>query len=238
MRIFDRQTGKSYFEKRRRRYNEPGQPRELTFSCYRRYAFFARQRTCAWFGQALQAARARFGFQIWACVLMPDHVHLLVDPGQAAHEMSGFLQAVKQPVARQAIESLTVHSPAWLTRLTVREGRRVRHRLWQPGGGYDRNITSLETLRAMIDYMHANPVRRGLAADILDWEWSSARWYAGIRPVKIQMDAQVLMELARGKLWRIGTPSGLGTPSEYRGTCHPARTPRRNTATRAPPGSR
>ncbi|MBL8797509.1 MAG: transposase [Planctomycetia bacterium] len=198
MRIVDPVTGNTYCEKRRRRYDEPGQPRELTFSCYRRYAFFARERTCEWFCQALEGARSKFGFQIWAYVLMPDHVHLLVYPGTAIQQMSRFLQAVKQPVARQALDYLAAHSPAWLERLAVREGMRVRHRFWQPGGGYDRNITSTETLQAMIDYIHANPVRRGLVSDILDWEWSSARWYAGLRPVKVEMDAQVLIELARG----------------------------------------
>jgi putative transposase len=50
----------------------------------------------------------------------------------------------------------------------------------------------------MIGYIHAIPVRRGLVANILDWEWSSARWYAGICPVKRQMDAQVRTKLARG----------------------------------------
>jgi len=198
MRITEPQTGKSYIEKRRRRYNEPGQPRELTFSCYRRYAFFSRERTCAWFCQALEEARTKFGFQIWAYVIMPDHVHVLVNPGEAAPEMSRFLQAVKQPVAREAIGYVKMHAPEWLDRLTVREGTRLRHRFWQPGGGYDRNIASVETLLAMIEYIHANPVRRGLVASIVDWEWSSARWYAGIRPVKIEMDAQVLSELARG----------------------------------------
>ena len=62
----------------------------------------------------------------------------------------------------------------------------------------DRNITSTETLRAMIEYIHANPVRRGLVARAEDWEWSSARWFAGIRPVKVEMDDAVLVELARG----------------------------------------
>jgi hypothetical protein len=45
MRIVDPETGKSYVEKRRVRYNEPWQPRELTFSCYRHYAFLGRDRT-------------------------------------------------------------------------------------------------------------------------------------------------------------------------------------------------
>jgi hypothetical protein len=80
----------------------------------------------------------------------------------------------------------------------VHEGSRVRHRFWQPGGGYDRNITSIAALRAMIDYIHANPVRRGLVAKPEDWEWSSACWYAGARPVKIEMNDAVLIELAGG----------------------------------------
>jgi hypothetical protein len=45
MRIVDPETGKSYVEKRRVRYNEPGQPRELTFSCYRHYASLGCDRT-------------------------------------------------------------------------------------------------------------------------------------------------------------------------------------------------
>ena len=65
-----------------------------------------------------------------------------------------------------------------------------------PGGGYDRNVTSSAVLRAMIDYSHANPVRRGLVSRPEEWEWSSARWYVGLRPVKIEMDRLVLSELA------------------------------------------
>src|SRR5437868_3505088 len=154
MRIVDPVTGESYFEKRCRRDIEAHQPRELTFSCYRRFPFFSRERTCEWFIQALEKARSRFGFQIWAYVLMPDHVHLLVNPGgtslrssegRAGTEMARFLQAVKEPVARQAIAYLKANSQEWLARLTVHEGQRVRHRFWQPGGGYDRNITDSET---------------------------------------------------------------------------------------------
>jgi putative transposase len=197
MRIVDPKTGREYVEKRRVRYDEPGQPRELTFSCYRQYAFLASDRTRGWFCEALEEARTRFGFQLWAYVLMPEHVHLLVYPGDP-QQISRFLQAVKEPVARKAIRYLKSNAPAWLARVTVREGPRLRHRFWQPGGGYDRNITSAAALRAAIDYIHANPVRRGLVANVEDWEWSSARWHAGLRPVKLEMDQGVLAELARG----------------------------------------
>ncbi len=196
--MVDPKTGRRYVEKRRVRYNEAGQPRELTFSCYRHFAFLNRDRTREWFVEALDRARTKFAFKLWAYVLMPEHVHLLVYPGDAPEQMPRFLQAVKEPVGRQGIGYLENNAPSWLERITVREGSRLRRRFWQPGGGYDRNITSIEALRAMIDYIHANPVRRGLVARAEDWEWSSARWYAGMRPVKLEMDENVLVELARG----------------------------------------
>jgi hypothetical protein len=93
MRIVDPETGRNYVEKRRVRCHEPGQPRELTFSCYRHYAFLGRDRTRAWLCEALQDARAKFGFQLWAYALMPEHIHVLVDPGDAPQRMSRFLQA-------------------------------------------------------------------------------------------------------------------------------------------------
>jgi putative transposase len=198
MRIVDPATGKAYLEKRRVRFNEPGQPRELTFSCYRRYAFFRNEQTCQWLCSALADASAKLGFQVWAYVIMPEHVHLLVYPGDVPERMPAFLQAVKEPVARRAIRHLERAAPEWLARLTVHEGSRVRRRFWQPGGGYDRNIVRTETLRAMIDYIHANPVRRGLVSRPEDWEWSSARWHAGLRPVRLEMHPQVLVELGRG----------------------------------------
>jgi putative transposase len=197
MRIIDPTTGQSYVEKRRRRYHQPGQPRELTFSCYRRFRFLDRERTRQWFRDALEAARTEYGFQLWAYVLMPEHVHLLVYPEGNVQEMSNFLRDVKEPVARQALAHLRAFAPQWLARLRVREGTRMRHRFWQPGGGYDRNIANACALRATIDYLHSNPVRRGLVRKAEEWQWSSARWYAGQRPVQMEMDKGVLVELAR-----------------------------------------
>ena len=121
--------------------------------------------------------------------------------------ISGFLSDVKEPIAREAIAYLRRHAPDWLPRIRVREGSRVRHRFWQPGGGYDRNIAGGSTLRRVMDYIHANPVRRGLVDVPLsvysaflverpeDWEWSSARWHAGIHPSLIEMDRTLPADL-------------------------------------------
>jgi len=119
---------------------------------------------------------------------MPEHVHLIVMPRQVGLAIGSFQGAIKERVARHAIKRLEENSPEWLPRITVHEGQRVRRRFWQPGGGYDRNIGSVDTLQRMIDYVHLNPVRRKLVERAIDWEWSSARWYAGIRPTLVEMD--------------------------------------------------
>ncbi|MGQ0636020.1 MAG: transposase [Planctomycetaceae bacterium] len=124
---------------------------------------------------------------------MPEHVHLLVSPREANIEIGRFAGFVKEHTARPAIRWLKDHAPEFLPKITVIEGGVVRRRFWQPGGGYDRNVTDERTLLSIIDYIHFNPVRRGLCERATDWEWSSARWYAGIRPVPIEMDPTLPM---------------------------------------------
>jgi putative transposase len=118
-------------------------------------------------------------FALWAYVFMPNHVHLLLMPRQPVYRMATIRTAIKEPVARQAIEYLSEHAPEWLPRITVRRGKRERRRFWQPGGGFDNNATDPRVTLRMIDYIHANPVRKGLVLKPADWKWSSAGWFEG-----------------------------------------------------------
>ena len=100
MRMVNPLTGQAYVEKRRRRFNEPNQPRELTFSCFRRIPFLECERTREWFRDALQATRAKFAFQVWAYVLMPEHVHLLVYPGGVARSARPYRRRCRLAIGR------------------------------------------------------------------------------------------------------------------------------------------
>lgn len=73
MENIDPSTGHVCVQKRRRRYEEPGQPRGLTFSCYRGYAFLSKDRTRRWLCETLDIARRQFGFEVWAYVIMMNH---------------------------------------------------------------------------------------------------------------------------------------------------------------------
>jgi putative transposase len=172
-----------------RRIDEPGHAHELTFSCYRRLPLLARDRSRMWLVEAIEAARRTMDFDLWAYVVMPEHVHILMSPRERPYQISRILWRIKRPVGLRAIRFLQEHDVAWLRRLTVeRTDGTVERRFWQVGGGYDRNILDASTARAVIAYIHLNPVRRGLVERPEDWGWSSARWYAGLRPVPIEID--------------------------------------------------
>ena len=121
---------------------------------------------------------------------MPEHVHALIYPRRDVYDMSSVLQTIKQFVARKATDYLRAHAPEWLQRLKVcRPNGRVEYRFWEQGGGYDRNIFSAKASWASIHYLHDNPVRRGLVEVSSDWKWSSARFYAGLEGVVLDVDA-------------------------------------------------
>ena len=155
----------------RRNYNLPGHAHELTFSCYQRFAFLRSPRTCHWLADAINDAREALAFDLWAYVLMPDHVHLIIYPRRDVYDIAETRSAIKLPMARRAIAFLRRKSPEWIEKLTRRRGGRSETLFWQSGGGYDRNITSPKTLALMIDYLHLNPVRKGLVASAVDWKW-------------------------------------------------------------------
>jgi REP-associated tyrosine transposase len=73
---------------------------------------------------------------------------------------------------------------------------KVHHRFWQRGGGYDRNVTEAAAVHQQIDYIHNNPVRRGLCGKPDEWLWSSAGDHAGIRTGPLAIDRESLPTLS------------------------------------------
>jgi putative transposase len=161
----------------RRSVHDPGHAHELPFTCYRRHRFLSAERTCLWLAESVEPARARLDFALWAFVFMPEHVHLLIWPRRSEARMPAILSAIKEPVGRRAVKHISEHAPEWLPRITRKRGRRVERLFWQSGGGFDRNVWKPSTMMAMIDYRHANPVRRGLVERASAWRWSSASWW-------------------------------------------------------------
>jgi len=158
-------------------YPAQGEARELTFSCYQRAPVFATSAHCTLLTTQINRALAATEFDLLAFVYMPEHVHLLLMPRNDGQDISAFLWHIKRRSAmaiRTRLEA--TNDIALLEKLQYSDPRGARSfRLWQAGPGYDRNVNQPTTLAKMVDYIHHNPVRRGLCASPSDYLWSSWR---------------------------------------------------------------
>lgn len=164
--------------KRLHRYEIPGHARSHTFSCLRRLPLFHEDWVKDAFVEQLALTRKRLEFRLFAWVVMPEHAHVLLLPNLETATVSRISTALKRPFAGDVLERWRVVGDHRIELLFDSTGAPT---FWQPGGGYDRNIHSKEELREKINYIHRNPVVRGLVKRQEDWRWSSARWYAGDR---------------------------------------------------------
>jgi putative transposase len=160
-----------------RHFHEPGDLHELTFSCYRRLPILTNNAWRAKLSSAIDEACDSLGCYLAAFVYMPEHAHLLVWGIRAKEDVSRLLGGIKRPVAAKVRADLERTQSRLLNRLTVQARGRKVFRYWQKGPGFDRNLFTVQAVQASIDYIHNNPVKRGLCQKPRDWRWSSIRFY-------------------------------------------------------------
>lgn len=120
------------------------------------------------FETVLEQTRARHQARVYAYVLMPEHVHLLINEPPLIL-VAQLLKALKQ--------------------ITSRKLRGDHRQFWQDRY-FDANIRG-ETARSdVIRYIHRNPVKRGLVESPEQYRWSSFNHYAsGIRGI-VEIESQ------------------------------------------------
>jgi putative transposase len=182
---------KTWLRKKVRHFDEAGHAHFLTFSCCGRLALLSRDRTRWWFIDALSAARAKHQFDLWAWVIMPEHVHLLIWPRRRDYQTHLILADIKRPVGQPAVTWLEANCPKFLDRLTVRNRNRVFRRFWQAGPGQDHNVYEPATAHDIAECIHLNPVRRGLVARLEDWPWSSAADWMNVGEAVLKVDRTI-----------------------------------------------
>jgi putative transposase len=159
----------------RRRYGL-GQLHFITCSCYRRAPLLGTERARNLFLKVLNEVRERHDFALIGYVVMPEHIHLLISEPNVGNP-STVMQVLKQSVSR------TMH------RRRKRRLRAGQERLWEEGPlrkyqpfwqrrFYDFNVWSEEKKNEKMNYMHFNPVKRGLVTHPKDWLWSSYGFYS------------------------------------------------------------
>ena len=169
--------------KSRKSFDTPGEAHFLTFSCFNNRPFLTSDLARGWLCASIGRACALHDYALWGYVIMPEHVHLIVNPRNDRYQISEFLRSAKQSVTRKAIAyrgASRKPESAWERFYDIQPNGEVHFRFWQRGGGHDRNINSPDEALEKLEYIHNNPVRRGLCDTPACWPWSSAGFYAGL----------------------------------------------------------
>lgn len=160
----------------------------ITTSCYHRLPFLSPARRDL-FLEILEQARQRFRFVVVGYVVMPEHVHLLMSETGLV-DPSVVMKWVKYRVARSVLAAhtsrLSNDETEGASRRDVWGTQTSESHFWQHRF-YDFNVFTTRKAQEKLDYMHMNPVKRGLVARPEDWPWSSCRYYSTgeIGPVKL-----------------------------------------------------
>ena len=152
----------------------------MTFSCYKKRRYLDQPRARQIVLGTLARHLPRWGGRCLGFVVMPDHVHVLLWfelPGR----LQRFMNVWKGGSSGLLKQYMRQHRQAYTKRLEENDA------IWQRRY-YDFNVTSEAKAREKLNYMHNNPVNRGLADTPCDWLHSSARWYEEGKSVGVALD--------------------------------------------------
>ncbi len=136
------------------RYQQAGDLHFVTFSCHQRRPYLNHPSTRDLFESALERMRKRYRFVVIGYVVMPEHVHILMNEPRVG-TLAATIQALKLSVAVRQQQR-----PFWQSRY------------------YDFNVFSTAKQIEKLRYLHRNPVARGLVETPEQWAWCSFKHYA------------------------------------------------------------
>jgi putative transposase len=164
------------------RHYTPGHDQFITTSVYRRVPLFRSERLARHFVDGFRELRIELEFALIGWVLMPDHFHVLLrsDPADAT---TLIVQQLKQRSAFRILRELKEHAEhVWCAKILVRlhlpetVHDHSTYRVWQRRF-HPFNVYTEKKREEKINYMHNNPVKRGLVHHPGEWPWSSWRFY-------------------------------------------------------------
>jgi putative transposase len=137
----------------------------ITCSCYRRLPLLQTGQARDCFLENLAAVRDRYDFALLGFVVMPEHIHMLMSEPNVGNP-SEVMKTLKQKVSRALRGNERM----------VPTSQMAAVRFWQ-NRFYDFNVWSVKKKNEKLNYIHFNPVKRGLVARPADWRWSSHLFY-------------------------------------------------------------
>jgi putative transposase len=116
--------------------NNPGDGHDLTFSCYKRLPLLYADHAKAVLLSNVDKARTKHDFDVWAYVIMPEHVHLLIHPRKPVYSIEEIRKSIRQQTAKTLQPLIRAESPKLAEQLRVLTNS---NRYWQKGKRIDRD---------------------------------------------------------------------------------------------------
>ena len=125
---------------------------------------------------SLNYCRINKEIKIFAYVIIDNHFHLLI----SGENLSNKIRSLKRHTAKEIIEKAKKDNKQWLLNqfsfYKKRYKKNSAHQVWQEGA-HPQIITEIDIAEQKINYIHYNPVKRGLVKEPQDWRYSSAGNY-------------------------------------------------------------
>jgi putative transposase len=125
--------------------------------------------------------------KIFDYVIMPEHFHLIC----MCDNLVNTIQSIKSYTAKRIIETYENENNRMILEQFIHSKKEhkaaSKYQVWQKGFK-PKAITTERMFVQKSNYIHYNPVKRGLAADVEEYELSSARDYYLRKPGRILID--------------------------------------------------
>lgn len=139
---------------------------------------------------ALKYCQKSKGLNIFAYVIMTNHVHLLVNC--EGEKLSSFVRDFKKYTSKKILETIQTENESrrdWMLNLfsfeALKNPRNKYYQFWIQDN-HPVEIYSNRFIKQKVDYIHNNPVKAGIVENPEDYLYSSARNYAELEcPIEI-----------------------------------------------------
>ena len=139
------------------RHSQPGQRYLITTVCHERERRFSQWPCASRVASAIDNPRLWRDARLLCWVLMPDHLHTIVELG-GTESLAAMMRRVK-----------------WVTAGMINAIDRRRGHVWM-SGYHDHALRSEESVAAAVRYMIVNPVRAGLVRRAGDYAYWNCAW--------------------------------------------------------------
>jgi putative transposase len=112
---------------------------------------------------AVKHVQAKYPFKIHAWVVLPDHLHCILELPQDDADYATRWRLIKTKLSKLIDKTEYINQ----TRLLRKERGIWQRRYWA------HLITDEQDYRVHMDYVHINPLKHGLVAQVSDWPYST-----------------------------------------------------------------